>query len=217
MAKVNIESIDNELYKKDSKELANASFLATEQHLRTILDVLISKSQDYTYKLWEENILGKPMDNIDGYHHNGNWFFIPYRINVDKYHREYIEGILTTKAGRKNIFSEGLILNVYDSEYVETIKRILDTKQLSYETRALIPDSMLCIDKAKMYFYRFPSPMFNKSQPRTWKNTTPRTISSINLLGIVREGDGDNAVFYEGWNPQNRGEKIMKEFFVKGL
>ena len=59
--------------------------------------------------------------------------------------------------------------------------------------------------------------MFNKSQPKTWKNATPRTISAINLWGIVREDDGNNAVFYDGWNPQKRGEKIMKEFFVKGL
>ena len=76
---------------------------------------------------------------------------------------------------------------------------------------------MLLIDKAQMFFYKFPSPMFNKSQPKTRKNTTPRTISAINLLGIVREDDGDNVVFYDGWDPQKRGEKIMKEFFVKGL
>jgi hypothetical protein len=59
--------------------------------------------------------------------------------------------------------------------------------------------------------------MFNKSQPRTWKNTMPRTISAINLLGIVKDVDGDNIVFYDGWNPQKRGEKIMKKFFVKAL
>ena len=45
----------------------------------------------------------------------------------------------------------------------------------------------------------------------------PRTISSINLLGIVKDVDGDNIVFYDGWDPQKRGEKIMKEFFVKAL
>lgn len=217
MNKVNIKNIENELFINDSKELANASSLASEQHLRTITDVLTSRSQDYTYNLWEENIVGKPMDNVDGYHHIGNWFYIPYSLNVDKYHREFVKGILKTKAGRGDIFSEGLKLNVYDSEYVETIKRVLGPKQLSDETKVLIPDSMLRIDKAKMFFYEFPSPMFNKSQPRTWRNNTPRTISAINLLGIVREGDGDNAVFYDGWDPLKRGEKIMKEFFVKGL
>ena len=57
--------------------------------------------------------------------------------------------------------------------------------------------------------------MFNESQPRTWRNTMPRTISAINLLGIVKDIDGDNVVFYDGWNPQKRGEKIMKKYFVK--
>lgn len=45
----------------------------------------------------------------------------------------------------------------------------------------------------------------------------PRTISAINLLGIVNVIDGDNVVFYEGWDPQKRGEKIMKQYFVKRL
>lgn len=84
-------------------------------------------------------------------------------------------------------------------------------------TRKSIPDSVLRIDLAKMFYYQFPSPMFNKSQPRTWKNSMPRTISAINLLGIVKEIDGNRVVFYDGWDPKIRGEKIMKEFFVKGL
>ncbi len=66
-----------------------------------------------------------------------------------------------------------------------------------------------------MIFYQFPSPMFNKIQPRTWKNTMPRTISAINLLGLVKEVNGDDVIFYNGWDPKTRGEMIMKEFFVK--
>ena len=88
---------------------------------------------------------------------------------------------------------------------------------MSFATVKDIPDSMLRIDLAKMYYYPFPSPMYNKSQPKTWKNTMPRLISAINLLGIVKEVDGDNVIFYDGWNPQKRGDKILKEFFVKNL
>ena len=75
---------------------------------------------------------------------------------------------------------------------------------------------MLRIDLAKMFYYQFQSPMYNKSQSKTWNNTR-RTILAINLFGIVKEKNGDNNVFYEGWDPQKRGEKIMKEFFVKEL
>ncbi len=185
--------------------------------MRTITEVLTAKSRDYEFRLWEENIVGKPLDDVDGHCYIGQWYFVPYGLKEDRYHREYIEGTLKTKAARDCIFSKGLNLSIYDAEYVDTIKRIMGAKQLSYDTRSLIPDSMLRIDLAKKFFYRFQTPMFNKSQPRTWKNTTPRTISAINLLGIVKETDGDNVVFYDGWDPQKRGEKIVKEFFVKEL
>ena len=208
----------NHAYKSgDARELAKASSLATEQHLRTITDVLISRSQDFAYKLWEENIIGKSFDNVDGHAYVGKWWFIPYGIKEDKYHREYIEGTLKTNASRNEIMAKGLNINIYDEQFVVDIKKVLCSKMLSMTTRKSIPNSMLRIDLAKMFYYQFPSPMFNKSQPRTWKNSMPRSISAINLLGIVKEIDGNRVVFYDGWDPQKRGEKIMKEFFVKGL
>ena len=66
-----------------------------------------------------------------------------------------------------------------------------------------------------MFYYQFPSPMYNKSQPRTWPNSMPGTILGIDIFGIAKKVDGDKVVFYEGWDPQKRGEKIMNEFFVK--
>ena len=122
-----------------------------------------------------------------------------------------------TNAGRNNGFSKKLNLNIYDEEYIAAVKRLLGGNFLSFATSKFLPDSMLRIDYAKMFFYQFPSPMFNKSQPRTWKNTMPRTISAINLLGIVKEDNGDDIVFYKGWDPKTRGERIMKEFFVKAF
>lgn len=210
-------NLDHAYKSGNAEELAKASLLATEQHLRTITDVLTSRSQDFAYRLWEENIVGKPYDNVDGHAYIGKWWYVPYGIKEDKYHREYIEGTLKTNASRNEIIAKGLNLNIYDEQFVSDIKKILCSNSLSMTTRKSIPDSMLRIDLAKMFYYQFPAPMFNKSQPRTWKNTMPRTISAINLLGIVKEVNGDDVVFYEGWNPQTRGEKITKEFFEKGL
>lgn len=208
----------NHAYKSgDAEELAKASLLETKQRLRTIADVLTSRSQDFTYKLWEENSIDKPMDNVYGYGEILKWYFIPYELVEDQYHRECIKGKLIPYECRNHPAVEGLKLNIYDEEFIKTIRMILCSKPLSSTTRKCIPDSMLLIDKAQMFFYKFPSPMFNKNQPRTWRNNTPRTISAINLLGIVQEDDGGNAVFYDGWDPQKRGEKIMKELFVKGL
>ena len=201
LKRIKLINLDHAFRSGDAKELAKTSSLVTEQHLRTITDVLTSRSQDFTYKLWEENIVGKPFDNVDGHAYVGKWWFIPYGIKEDKYHREYIEGTLKTNASRNEIMAKGLNLIIYDEQFVIDIKKILCSKTLSMTTRKSIPDSMLRIDLAKMFYYKFPTPMFNKSQPRTWKNTMPRTISAINLF----------------WEPKIRGEKIMKEFFVKGL
>ena len=217
LKRIKLINLDHAYKSGNIEELANAALLPIEQRFRTITDVLTSRSQDFAFKLWEENIVGKPFNDVDGHAYIGKWWYIPYGLKEDQYHREYIEGILNTDAGRKNIISKGLKLNIYDEEYIATVKKLLCGKTLSSGTSKFLPDNMLRIDHAKMFFYQFPSPMFNKSQPRTWKNTMPRTISSINLLGIVKEVDGGNVVFYDGWNPQKRGEKIMKEFFVKAL
>lgn len=217
LKRIKLINLDHAYKSGDAGELAKVSSLATEQHLRTITDVLTSRSQDFAYKLWEENIVGKPFDNVDGHAYVGKWWFIPYGIKEDKYHREYIEGTLKTNASRNEIMAKGLNINIYDEQFVVDTKKVLCSKMLSMTTRKSIPDSVLRIDLAKMFYYQFPSPMFNKSQPRTWKNSMPRTISAINLLGIVKEIDGNRVVFYDGWDPKIRGEKIMKEFFVKGL
>lgn len=217
LKRIKLINLDHAYKSGNTEELIKASLLSTEERLRTIIDVLTCRSQDFTYRLWEENIVEKPLDDVDGHSYIGKWWYIPYGIKEDKYHREYIEGVLKTNAGRNVHFAGGLNLNIYDEQFISDIKKILCSNTLSMTTRKSIPDSMLRIDLAKMFYYQFPQPMFNKSQPRTWKNTMPRTISAINLLGIVKEVTGDDVVFYEGWDPQKRGEKITKEFFEKGL
>lgn len=215
LKRIKLINLDHAYKSGDAGELAIASALTTEQHFKTIMDVLTSRSQDFTFKLWEENIVGKPFDNVDGHDYIGKWWFIPYCLKEDNYHREFIEGTLKPNASRNIPAAKGLNLNIYDEDYIIAIKKVLCSKTLSITTWKYIPDSMLRIDFAKMFYYQFPSPMFNKSHPRTWKNTMPRTISAINLFGIVKDVDADKVFFYEGWNPQKRGEKIMKEFFVR--
>ncbi len=204
----------NDAYKSGSvEELAKASSLPIAERLRTIMDVLTNRCQEYLLMLWEENNVGKQLDDTYGHRHLGKWYFIPYAVKEDKYHHKYVEGVLN--AGRRILFAGGMDLKIYDKEFVETINKTLCQKTLSLSTWKFIPDNVLRIDFAKMFYYQFPSPMYNKSQPRRWPNSMPRTIQVINVLGIAKEVDGDKVVFCEGWNPQKRGEKIMKEFFVK--
>lgn len=208
----------NDAYKSgDSEELTNAALLPIEKHFRTITDVLTSRSQNYKFKLWEKNQNGIPYNNVDGYIDFGKWYYIPFSIKEDENHYEFLEGTLKTERSRMSRGVRGLNLKIYDEEFIATIKHFLQGNSLSVVTRRLIPEGLLCINSAKMIFYQFPSPMFNKRQLRTWNKTIPRTITAINLLGIVKEGNGDDVVFYNGWEPKDRGERIMKEFFVKAF
>lgn len=196
----------NNAYKSGSvEELAKASSLPITERFRTIMDVLTSRYQDFELKLWKEKRIGKPHGSFV------KWYYIPHDIKKDKNYREYIEGVLTTS--REN--SIGLNLIVYDQKYIEDIKRILYPKTLSINSIEIIPDYILSINFAKMFYYQFPSPMYNKSQPSKWPNSMPRTIPGINIFVIAKEVDGDKVVYYEGWDPQKRGEIIMNECFVK--
>lgn len=213
LKRIKLINLDHAYKSGDAKELVTASSLPTKGKLKSITDVLTSKSRNYEFRLWEENILGKPYNDVDGYIRLEKWFFIPFAIKEDQYHLAYVEGSLITYASLNHGLAKGLKLKVHDYEFVNVIRKFWGEK--TYDDYELIPIDILTIENAKLFYYQFPSPMFNKSQPRTWKNTMPRTISAINLLGIVKVIDGDNVVFYEGWDPQKRGEKITKEFFVK--
>ena len=214
LKRIKLINLDHAYKSGDAGELANASSLPVQEKLKSITDVLTSKSRDYEFKLWKENILGKPY-NEDGYIQLGKWFFVPFEIKEDQYHQTYVEGSLNTYASLDYGLAKGLKLKIHDYEFVNVIRKYWGEK--TYDDYERIPKDILTIENAKLFYFQFPSPMFNKSQPRTWKNTMPRTISAINLLGIVKEMDGDGVVFYEGWCPQKRGEKIMKQYFVKEL
>ena len=208
----------NQAFKSgDIEEVRKASMLSIEGRLRTITDVLTSRNHDFAFKLWEENILGKPYNNTDGYDKYGKWFFIPNAIKEDKYHSEYIEGTLKPEDSRNYVRAKGLKLTISDCDYILTIKRILGSKTLSIYTRDNIPDNVLCIDYARLTYYQFPSPMFNQSLPRKGENGKPKLLKGINIFAIAKSVDGGNIDFFEGWNPVQRGERIVKEFFAKEL
>lgn len=214
LKRTKLEKLNNAYKSGNIEEIKNAGKLPIEQKLRTITEVLTDNPKEFTLKLWEENNLGEPYNNTHGYVRIEKWYYVPYEIKEDKFHREFISGQLKTETCRNNHWYKGLHLDIYDTGFIESIRNVLGSQTLSIQTRKSIPDSLLCISFAKIFFYQFSSLMYNRTQQRTWQNGLPRTISAINLLGIAKEIDGDKVVFYEGWNPQKRGEKIAKEFFT---
>lgn len=205
-------SLNNAYKSGKPEELAKASSLPTKEHLRTITDVLTSCTHDFELKLWEENIIGKPKDNVDGHDKLSKWIFLPYEIVEGTNHREYIKGELMTYSSRHDIWAGGHDLEIYDKQFVEVIKRY-DNDKRGYHWYKDIPEKLLRIELAQMFFYEFPSPMYNTSQPRTWGNATQREISAIDVFGIAKEVNGDKVVFYDGWNPEERGQMIQNKFF----
>jgi len=204
----------NHAYKSgNSEELLRASLLPTEQKVRTIMDVLTSNSRDYALQLWNENRTGKPYNQI-GHKHVGKWYFIIHGLEKDKYNRDYINGELKAN-DRYCLWIEGIKLDIYDKEFIDTIKNFLDSKPITYDNNECIPESVIRINKAQMFFYKFPSPLYNKNQNRTWPNGMPRKIPAINVFGIVKEVIDEKIVFYEGWDPYERGKKIAEKFFEK--
>ena len=210
-------SIDKTFKSGSSEELNKANSLPTEVHLRTITDVLTSQSQEFSLKLWEENLRSEPYNDVDGHRKLCKWYFVPYRFEEDKEHREYLVGKLKTEFCRNDIFVSGYSLKIYDKDFLLAIKRIMGENSLLSTAYKHIPEYMLRIEHAMMYYYPFSSPMYNSSQPKTWPNNSPRTIYAINVFGIVKVIKDDNEVFYEGWDPKKRGEMIMNSFYVKQL
>lgn len=215
LKRVKLINIDH-AYKSGNKEdLQKASSLPIIGHLKTITDVLTSRKQDFIFKLWERNDTGKPNNNGDRYSDYNKWFFVPHKIEENKYHQTYVEGVLKTCSSLNYGLSKVLHLKVYDEEFIKVIRSYWRTK--SYDDYELIPSQILIIEQAKLCYYKFPAPMYNKSQSQIQNGAKTKASSAINILAIAKEVDGDNIVFYDGWDPQKRGEKIMKEFFVKAL
>lgn len=204
----------NHAYHGGKKEdILAASSLPIIGSFKTITEVLTSRNRDYEFKLWEENILGKPYDNVEGHVFLEEWFFVPFEIKEDINHQKYVEGKLKVFTSRDNMLSKGLKLKVYDEDFIKAIITYCGSK--SYVDYELIPINILKIDRAKLFYFPFPCPLYNKGASCTYNKRQPKTISAINVLGIVKEVNGDDVIFYEGWDPHKRGEKIVNQFFEK--
>ena len=200
-------SLDNAYKSGRKEEISAASSLPVAQKVTTITDVLTSRWHDYELKLWEENKGGKPRCDVWGYVRFVKWIFLPL-----EYHAEYIRGTLKVYGDHKDLFSGNLYLNIFDREFISSVRRYVKNENLSYRSYEKIPEDMLCIQNAKMSFYKFPTPMHNTSQPPTWGNRIPRLIPAINVFCIA-ETVGKETIYYPNWNPEIRGKKILERLF----
>lgn len=196
-------NLDHAYKSGDSEELVKASLLATEQNYSTITDVL-TRDHNFKLSLWEENESGEIHNNVVGYYQFEKWEYCPCCIEKDVDQREYVVGIVDLFDNPSSLAKRPHI-KVYDKKFVETIKK----KIAGDET---IPIECLCIEYGKFYFYPFKKPMYNINQPKI-QNGRQRLIHGINVFAIAKEVNGDNVLFYDGWDPYTRGELIANTFF----
>ena len=70
---------------------------------------------------------------------------------------------------------------------------------------------------AKLFFSNFLLPCLTKVSLEHGKMLCQEQYLQSIFWELSKRLDGDNVVFYDGWNPQKRGEKIAKEFFTTSL
>ena len=199
----------NDAYKSGSaEELAKAGSLPIAERFRTIVDVLTG-GHDYVSDLWSTNNMDAPYQNETGFNSTCDWMFKPLELKTDKHQHEYIRGVLRTYESiiKRRFGSDIFTIDIYDVRFIDSIKRFIGNEELCNNSYKKIPKEILCIPSAQMFFYEFPTEL-------SYKNTN-KPHKSINVFGIAKEVDGDKVVFYEGWDPQKRGEKIMNECFAQ--
>ena len=199
----------NSAYKSgDVQKIEDASRLPISENVTTIMDVLIRQHKSFSSKIFEMNIFGSAL--LDPrYSALEKWIYTPYRIERNKNHEEYIIGYLRLyKWYKKRSFPyEPKELKIYDSQFISSLQRFRVGNEFRVKE---IPEELLCIEYAKMYFYKFPMTLYGNDDI---DNIAGKATSSINVFGIAKEVEGDSVVFYEGWDPQKRGEIIQKECF----
>lgn len=156
-----------------------------------MIDILTCQQQYFELKIWESNYLGEPQRNVEGHDEIGNWLYIPEELKD-----EYVNGILVPVHKEMEFdyntgFARYPNLKIYNKDLIELLKPFASEKGALYgKVPKDIRDEILRIDNAKMFFYKFPCPMF--------ENQSRKKYTAINLFGIVKTIDGDNVTYYDG-------------------
>lgn len=198
LKRIKLINLDHAYKSGDAEELAIASALTTEQHLRTITDVLTSIPQRYVGNLFygmywdgDEEPADVRFSTID------KWIFIPKEYGESVNHKKYIRGHLNFYKWykRRNRKYYMMTIDIYDESFIAGIEHYL---QGTMDVNR-IPEYLLCINQAKQSVFRLPSGIKVKG------------YNALAVFCIVKEVNENNIIYYEEWNPQQRGQEIIKK------
>ncbi len=125
------------------------------------------------------------------------WIFIPTKFGESRNHEKYVRGYFHFykwyKKRRKLTYTK-IRIDIYDASFISCIERYL---QGSMDINK-IPEDLLCINLAKLSIIRLPKPLRIKDK------------NAIAVFCLVKEINENNIIYYEGWDPQRRGQVIIK-------
>lgn len=133
----------------------------------------------------------------------GKWIFIPKQFGETIYHEKYVRGYLNfyNWYKRRDNLYEKIQIDIYDDVFISTLNRyIKDNMDISN-----IPENLICINLAKLFMCRYP------------EKTDIGGVQKIVVLCIVKETNGDDVVYYEGWDPQTRVKKILEKLCLESM
>lgn len=198
LKRIKLVNLDHAYKSGSPEEVATACSLPTEQQFRTITDVLTSPEKKYKGYLFYQQYWDLEEEPADvRFSKIGKWIFIPEQFGESNYHRKYILGALHYYEWmkRKQDLYKKIQIEIYDEAFISAIKKYINGNDISN-----IPDRLICIDLAKLSIYKLP----------VADNTKETTVNAIVVFCIVKEINDDKIVYYAGWDPITRGERIAK-------
>jgi hypothetical protein len=198
LRKVKLQNLNNAYKSGVHEELFVASSLPIEQQFRTITDVLTSPDKKYKGELYYKQYWDLEKEPADArFSKIGKWIFIPDQFGESNDHRKYIRGSLHYYdwMKRKQVLYKKMRIEIYDESFISAIKKYMNGNDISK-----IPDRLICIDLAKLSIYKLP----------VENNTKDEKLNTIVVFCIVKEIYDDKIVYYAGWDPITRGERIAK-------
>lgn len=226
----------NNAYKSDNQQsIIVASSLPNEEKVTTLFDVLTNYPQQFELKLWKEYGTVEPPENALNCYVR-KWIFEPGKIINDTVNGYFIPYVYRDKGC-------GLRMSISNTNFTNTLKKFIGSRELKYDTYKCIPEELICIDNVNLFHFPFENPMFNRNQPREYfPSGNPRHVHGIDVIGIASNRDWeiihniefedtdkyvyahlDNLYlgkierdclgFINGWNPFERGQKIKERYF----
>ena len=169
-----------------------------EQKCRTITDVITNTKKRYFMELYYEMSWDSDEEPADvRFSTIDKWIFIPSEFAENRNHEKYVRGYLhfyKWYISRKLTYMK-IKIDIYDSSFISCIERYL---QGSMDI-SKIPEDLLCINLAKLSIIRLPKP------------TKVKDNNALALLFLVKEVNENNIIYYEGWDPQQRGQEIINK------